>query len=781
MTPHPDSQPGPEPHDHTHGSEPPPGVAHGHGGADGAHAADRAPRTRQEAPVDHGGGVPRYDDLAETPPRPGGGEQQAEVADAAREALRESAGGAPAGHDAHAGHTMPEAPTGHGGHGGHDKHAGHSPEMFRAKFWGSLALTVGVLAFDEHFLGLIGLRLPSVPFADYVAPVLGTALYAYGGWPFLQGARRELGDRAPGMMTLIALGISVAFVYSLAVTLGLSAGMALWWELATLVTIMVLGHWIEMASAQQAGRALEHLAELVPDVAHRLVGGRAENVPVGSLAEGDHVLVRPGEQVPVDGAVAEGASSVNEAFLTGESRPVEKAVGAEVVAGSVNGEGALTVVVTRTGERTTLSQIRRLVEEAQGSRSRFQTLADRAAGWLFYIALVSGVATFAVWLALGATLDYAVVRAVTVLVMACPHALGLAIPLVVVNGTALAAKHGLLVRNREAFERARDVRVVAFDKTGTLTEGRHGLRAVYADPAGPSEDEALRLAAALEARSEHPLGAAIVGEAERRGLAVPPVEGFEVAAGRGVSGTVEGTAYRIGRPEWASESGGAFSDALRGGLAEAEARGESVVALTDGTRVLGLFALADRVRESAREAVTRLRAAGVEAVMITGDAEAVAQTVAADLGLTRVYARVLPADKAALIRSLREGTPGGHPSAVAFVGDGINDAPALLEADLGVAIGAGTNVAIESADVVLVKSDPLDAVRALALSRATYRKMVQNLFWATGYNVVALPLAAGVAAPWGVVLSPAVGAVFMTASTVIVAVNAVLLRRTRLD
>ena len=715
-------------------------------------------------------GVPRPDDLEPTPPRTGGGEQQAEVQDAAREALRQSAGGAPAGHDAHAAHAGHDAP------GGHGKHAGHSPEMFQRKFWGSLALTVGVLAFDEHFLGLVGLRPLGVPFAAYVAPVLGTALYAYGGWPFLQGARRELGDRAPGMMTLIALGISVAFVYSLAVVLGLSAGMALWWELATLVTIMVLGHWIEMASAQSAGRALEHLASLVPDVAHRLVGGRAEDVPVGSLAEGDHVLVRPGEQVPVDGAVTEGASSVNEAFLTGESRLVEKAVGAEVVAGSVNGEGALTVAVTRTGERTTLSQIRRLVEEAQGSRSRFQNLADRAAGWLFYIALVSGVATFAVWLLLGAALDYAVIRAVTVLVMACPHALGLAIPLVVVNGTALAAKHGLLVRNREAFERARDVRVVAFDKTGTLTEGRHGLRAVTVDPAFTlAEDDALRIAAALEARSEHPLGAAVVAEAERRGLAVPAVEGFEVSAGRGVSGTVEGAAVRIGRPEWAAETGAAFPDALTNALKEAEARGEGVVALMDGERVLGLFALADRVRESAREAVARLKAEGVEAVMITGDAEAVAQTVAAELGIARFHARVLPADKAALIRSLREG------GAVAFVGDGINDAPALLEADFGVAIGAGTNVAIESADVVLVKSDPLDVVRALALSRATYRKMVQNLFWATGYNVVALPLAAGVAAPWGVVLSPAVGAVFMTASTVIVAVNAVLLRRTRLD
>jgi len=705
------------------------------------------------------------------PLRPGGGEYQAQIEDAARDGLASDA------HASHDGHHAVDHGSDHGGdHGGHDKHAGHSPEMFRAKFWGSLALTVGVLAFDEHFLGLFGLRPLAVPFAAWIAPVLGTALYAYGGWPFLQGARRELGARAPGMMTLIALGISVAYFYSLAVTLGLSAGMALWWELATLVTIMVLGHWIEMASAQSASRALDHLASLVPDVAHRLVGGRVEDVPVSALREGDLVLVRPGEQVPVDGSVTEGASSVNEAFLTGESKLVEKEVGAEVVAGSVNGEGALTLSITRTGEQTTLSQIRRLVEEAQSSRSRFQNLADRAAGWLFYIALASGVATFVAWLVLGATLDYAVIRSVTVLVMACPHALGLAIPLVVVNGTALAAKHGLLVRNREAFERARNVRVVAFDKTGTLTEGQHGLRAVYADPSGggPSEDDALRLAAALEARSEHPLGAAIVDEAERRGLEVPAIEGFEVAAGRGVSGTVDGTAYRIGRPEWAAETGAAFPDVLRRGLAEAEGRGEGVVALMDGARVLGLFALADRVRQSAKEAVTRLRAEGVETVMITGDAEAVAQTVAADLGLTRYHARVLPADKAALIRTLREAGP------VAFVGDGINDAPALLEADLGVAIGAGTNVAIESADVVLVKDDPLDVVRALALSRATYRKMVQNLFWATGYNVVALPLAAGVLAPWGLVLSPAVGAVFMTASTVIVAVNAVLLRRTRL-
>jgi Cu2+-exporting ATPase len=610
-----------------------------------------------------------------------------------------------------------------------------------------------------------------------VPPILGAALYGYGGWPFLRGAVHELRDRAPGMMTLIALGISVAFFYSLAVTFGLSSGMALWWELATLVTIMVLGHWVEMASAQGAGRALEHLASLVPSTAHRLVadGGQAvEEVAVSELRAGDRVLVRPGEQVPVDGSVVEGASSMNEAFLTGESRPVPKEPGAEVVAGSVNGEGAMTVEVTRTGEATTLSQIQRLVEEAQASRSRFQNLADRAAGWLFYIALGAGTATFVVWLTLGAALDFSVVRTVTVLVMACPHALGLAIPLVVVNATGLSAKHGILVRNREAFERARDIRVVAFDKTGTLTEGRHGLRAVYVEP-GTDENEALRIASALEARSEHPLGQAIVEEAGQRGIAVPRVEGFEVAAGKGVSGTVDGAAYRIGRPEWAEEQGAALSDTLLQGLAEAEGRGESVVALVDGTRVLALFALADRVRDSAREAVVRLKAIGVEPVMMTGDAGAVARTVAGELGIERFHARVLPQDKARLVADLKRGGP------TAFVGDGINDAPALLEADLGVAIGAGTDVAIESADLVLIQDDPVDVVRALKLSRATYRKMVQNLFWATGYNAVALPLAAGVAFGAGLLLSPAVGAVFMSASTVIVAVNAVLLRRTRLD
>ncbi|MDQ3396566.1 MAG: heavy metal translocating P-type ATPase, partial [Deinococcota bacterium] len=587
------------------------------------------------------------------------------------------------------------------GHKGHDKHAGHSPEMFRNRFWLSLVLTVPILYFDMHFQEWFGYQAVQFPGAPWVQAILSVILYLYGGGVFIQGAWHELRARQPGMMSLIALAITVAFVYSLAVTLGLP-GMALYWELATLILIMVLGHWIEMASVQGAGKALEHLASLVPATAHKLVGNRTEEVSVSDLSEGDKILIRPGEQIPADGVVTDGASSVNEAFLTGESRPVAKEADDEVVAGAVNGEGALTVEVRRTGDQTTLSQIQRLVEEAQASRSRFQNLADRAAGWLAYIAVGAGTLTFIAWLVLGFDLNFAITRTVTVLVMACPHALGLAIPLVIVNATAMSAKNGILVRNREAFERARDLKIVAFDKTGTLTEGKFGVRGVYS--AGLSEEEALRLAAALEGRSEHPLAKAVVEEAEGRKLDIPPVSDFKVAAGRGVEGTVNGRSYLIGRPEWIGEQGLTLPTDLKRGLDEAEGRGESVIAMMDEGRVIALFALADKVRQSAREAVRQLKAAGVQPVMITGDAEAVAKTVAADLGITRYHARVLPENKAQLVKELKRGGP------TAFVGDGINDAPALLEADLGVAIGAGTNVAIESADLVLIEDDPLDVV-----------------------------------------------------------------------
>jgi Cu2+-exporting ATPase len=645
--------------------------------------------------------------------------------------------------------------------------------MFRSRFWFSLVLTLPILYFDAHFQQWFGYTAVQFPGVTLVQPLLSIALYLYGGGVFVQGAWRELKARQPGMMTLIGLAISVAFVYSLAISLGLLEGMPLYWELATLILIMLLGHWIEMASVQGASRALQHLASLVPATAYKLIGNRTKEVPVSELREGDRILIRPGAQIPADGMVVEGASSVNEAFLTGESRPVPKEEGSVVVAGAVNGEGALTVEVTRTGERTTLSQIQRLVEEAQASRSRFQNLADRAAAWLTLIALGAGTATLLAWLLLGFAPDFAITRMVTVMVIACPHALGLAIPLVIVNATAMSARNGILVRNREAFERARDLKVVAFDKTGTLTEGKFGVRAIYRTDL--VEEEALRLAVALEARSEHPLAKAVVEEAARRKLEIPAVQEFKVVAGKGVTGVVEGSSYRIGRPEWILEQGLKLPAALHEGLDEAEARGESVIALMDEKRVIALFALADKVRQSAKEAVRALRELGVQPVMITGDAEAVARTVASELGIERYHARVLPQDKAARVKELK------RLGQTAFVGDGINDAPALTEADLGVAIGAGTNVAIESADLVLIKDDPLAVTRALKLSKASYGKMIQNLLWATGYNVVALPLAAGVAYAWGILLSPAVGAILMSTSTVIVAINAMLLRRTRLS
>jgi Cu2+-exporting ATPase len=654
----------------------------------------------------------------------------------------------------------------------HDGHAGHSPEMFRDRFFFCLILTLPIVYESDVFQHWLGYQAVRFPGADWVAPVLAIAVYVYGGWVFVAGAWHELAARAPGMMTLVALAITVAFVYSLAVSLGL-AGMPFYWELATLVDVMLLGHWIEMLSIQGASRALEHLAALIPPVAHRVSGQVTEDLPVAELREGDVILIRPGEQIPADGVVVAGASSVNEAFLTGESRPVPKAQGDEMIAGAVNGEGALQVRVSRTGEATTLSQIMRLVQEAQASRSHFQGLADRAAYWLTIVAITVGTVTFAGWLTAGhRDLTFAVTRAVTVLVIACPHALGLAIPLVILIATTLSARNGILVRNREAFERARDLRVVAFDKTGTLTEGRFGVRAVQTE--GLTEVEALAVAASLEALSEHSLGRAILDEAANRHATLSSVEGFRAVPGKGVEGQIMGRIYRVGRPEWAEELGIALAATLRSAIGEAESRGETVIALMDDRNVLAVFALADRVRESAREAIRRLRAMRVVPVMITGDAEAVARTVAQELGIERYHARVLPQDKARIVRELRAGGP------TAFVGDGINDAPALLAADLGVAIGAGTNVAIESADLVLVENDPVDVVRAIAISRATYTKMVQNLFWATGYNVVAIPLAAGAASAWGLFLSPAVGALLMSLSTVVVAVNAMLMYRLKI-
>ena len=656
----------------------------------------------------------------------------------------------------------------HAGHVGHNKHAGHSPTMFKRRFFICLGLTLPILYLSPMLQGWFGYQSIQFPGSNWITPIIATIIYFYGGWVFLKGAWYEFHSKI-GMMTLVALAITVAFAYSVAVTLGLK-GDPFYWELATLVDVMLLGHWIEMASVQGASRALESLADLVPSIAHKQVNGQIEDVAVSALIEGDRILIRPGEQVPIDGEVIEGVSSVNEAFLTGESRPVTKREHDETVAGSVNGEGALTITVTRTGDKTTLSQIMRLVEEAQASKSQYQNLADRLAYWLTLISIGVATLTFVVWLSVGTGgLTFAINRAVSVLVITCPHALGLAIPLVVINATSMSAKHGVLVKNREAFERAKNIKTIAFDKTGTLTEGQFGVQHLYAE--GMSEGDALTIAASLESLSEHPLGKAIVTEASRRKSQLKKVTAFQAVPGQGVEGAIDGQQYRVGRPEWVAELKLQLSASLQAGLKEIESRGESAIVLFNDRQALAVFGLADQVREQSRRAIDKLHEMGIETVMITGDAEVVAKTVAADLNIDRYYARVLPQDKADLIRRLKADKP------TAFVGDGINDAPALSESDLGIAIGAGTNVAIESADLVLVKSDLLDVAYALKLATAAYSKMIQNLLWATGYNVIGIPLAAGIAYPLGVVLSPAVGALFMTISTVVVSINAMLLRR----
>jgi Cu2+-exporting ATPase len=658
----------------------------------------------------------------------------------------------------------------HESHEAHDRHAGHSVAMFRNRFWVSLALTVPILALGHMLPRLFGYEPLHVPGASWIVAALGIAVFAYGGWPFLQGAARELKDRLPGMMTLIALAICVAFLFSAAVTLGFP-GMPLWEELATLVAIMLLGHWLEMRSIRQAQGALGELAKLLPDHAARLHGEQIEEVAVSALRDGDLVLVRPGARVPADGVVRAGESSVDESMLTGESAPVKKRPGEKVVAGTVNAAGSLRVEVTGTGERTALAGIMRLVAKAQASRSRAQALADRAAAWLTWIALGAGAATLAAWLLAGAALAAAIERLVTVLVIACPHALGLAVPLVLAISTTLGARSGLLVRDRRGLEEARNLTTVVFDKTGTLTLGEHRVVALRSEI---PESEALRLAAAVERDAEHPVARAIVRSAEARGIPLPPASAFEILPGRGARAGVEGRSLAVGGPNLLA-SLGVDASSLKAFADEHAARGEGVVYLLEGKRLLAAFAVADAVRPESLEAVRRLHEANIEVVMMTGDARAVAEAVGRQLGIDTVLAQVLPQDKAAHIKRLQQ-----QGRRVAMVGDGVNDAPALVTADVGVAIGAGTGVAVEAGDIVLVRSDPRDVPRIINLSRATYRKMVQNLWWAAGYNIAAIPLAAGIAAPWGLVLSPAAGAVLMSASTIIVAVNAQLLRRARL-
>ncbi|MEO5964136.1 MAG: heavy metal translocating P-type ATPase [Candidatus Limnocylindrales bacterium] len=655
---------------------------------------------------------------------------------------------------------------------GHDKHAGHSVAMFRDKFWLSVVLTVPVVLLSHDVASWLGYEVPQIPGLDLVPAILGTVVFLYGGLVFLRGAVGELRDRQPGMMTLISLAIVVAFGTSWAGTLGLFE-IEIWWELATLITIMLLGHWLEMRSIAQASGALSALAELLPDTAERITATGSEPVPVQELLVGDIVLVRPGGRVPADGVIAEGSADVDESMITGESRSVGKQPGDRVVAGTVAAGGSLRVRVDAVGEQTALSGIMRMVAAAQASASRTQALADRAAALLFYVALLSGLVTLVTWWLLGDP-EGALLRTATVLVIACPHALGLAIPLVIAISTSLGARNGLLVKNRMALERARELDMVIFDKTGTLTRGEPALSGVIAAD-GTSEDEVLGLAAAVEGDSEHPLARAIVEAAAQRGVPVPTAGGFESLAGRGARATVGGRDVTVGGPRLRDERSWSLAPEIVAAADAWAADGRTVLFVAADGHVVGAVAVEDEIRPESAEAVAALHAMGVRVAMITGDSQAVADSVAKRLGIDEVAAQVLPADKANAVRRFQEGG-----RKVAMVGDGVNDAPALATADVGIAIGAGTDVAVESAGIVLVRSDPRDVVGAITLSKATYGKMIQNLVWATGYNVIAIPIAAGVLVPWGLDLPMAAGAVAMSLSTIIVAANAQLLRGIRL-
>ena len=652
-------------------------------------------------------------------------------------------------------------------------HTGHEG-MFRRRFWISLVLSIPVLIFSPTLQDWLGYTAPTFPGSQWVTPIFAVIVFLYGGVPFLQMAVPEVRNRKPGMMTLISLAISVAFVYSLA-SLFLPGQLGFFWELVTLIDIMLLGHWIEMRSVRQASGALNELAKLMPDTAERILpDGDTEEVPVTELEQGDLLLVRPGGSVPADAEIVEGESELNEAMITGESKPVHKEPGDEVIAGTINGDGSLRVRVTATGEDTALAGIMRLVEEAQQSKSETQILADRAAGWLFYVALGVAALTAVAWIiAVGFDVDV-IARVATVLVIACPHALGLAVPLVVAITTSMAARNGVLVRDRLALEEAREIDTIIFDKTGTLTEGRFGVVDI-ATVEGIGEEEALALTAAVEGDSEHTIAQGIRRAAEERELSLPEVSDFEAIKGRGVRVSRNGDTIHVGGPRLLEMLEIDVPESLVGLREEAQEKGQSVVYLVEEKDVLAAFALADVIRPESREVVDRLHDMGVEVAMLTGDSEAVARAVADELGIDQYFAEVLPEHKDKKVQQLQD-----EGKRVAMVGDGVNDAPALTRADVGIAIGSGTDVAVESAGIILVKSNPMDVVNVVELSQASYRKMIQNLWWAAGYNIVALPLAAGVLAPFGILLSPAVGALLMSLSTVIVAINAQLLRRVEL-
>lgn len=655
----------------------------------------------------------------------------------------------------------------------HDKHKGHSTNIFKAKFWTSLALSLPIVAYSDIAQRLLGYHAPAFPGSAYLPFALASIIFFYGGWIFIASAYRELRAKLPGMMTLIALAISVAYLYSVAMVF-IGGTDTLFWELATLITIMLLGHWLEMRAVAGAQSALKELSKLLPDQAEVVRNGKTEIIPLAELIKGDAVLVKPGGRIPADGIVNEGMSDVNESIATGESKPVSKNKGDAVIAGTTNGDGSLKIIVAKIGEETFLAGVMRLVAEAQSSKSRLQMLSDRAAYYLTIIAVVTGGVTLATWLVL-ADPAFAINRMVAVLVIACPHALGLAIPLVASISTTKAARNGFLVRRRLALEAARNIDVVLFDKTGTLTRGAFGIDTIVAEIPG-KEAGVLQYAASVNSHSEHPLAQAMVSEARRRNIQVLEAKSFQRIPGKGVKAEIGGAEVLVGSVSLAEERGIPCTGRIKTETDTLAEQGKTINIVIRGGRAIGAIALADVIREESREAIKTLHTMGVRTAMITGDSEDVAQWVAKELGIDEYFAKVLPEQKSATVKLLQ-----AQHQNVAMVGDGVNDAPALMQADLGIAIGAGTNVAIESAGIILVRNDPRDIAKIIRLSRLTYRKMIQNLFWATGYNVIAIPLAAGVLVSRGILLQPALAAILMSLSTMIVAVNAVMLRKATLD
>ena len=676
-------------------------------------------------------------------------------------------------HEAHAGHDMQMGHKDHAGHevhGGHVNHSGHE-QMFRQRFWVSLILTIPVLLFSQSVQNWLGFRMPEFPGSSWIVPIFSTIIFLYGGIPFIKMAIPEVSNNKPGMMSLISLAISVSFLYSLTTTF-FPLGESFYWELVTLIVVMLFGHWMEMRSVRKASSALDELAKLMPDTAELILkNGNTKTVKTADLKNDDLILIRPGENIPADGVVIEGESDVNEALITGESKPVKKIAGSSVIAGAINEVGSLRVSVTATGDNTALAGIMRLVEQAQLSKSNTQLLADKAAAWLFYGALIVAGLSAVLWtVAVGFNVEV-IKRVVTVLVTACPHALGLAIPLVVAISTAIGAENGILVRDRLALEEARKLDIIVFDKTGTLTEGKFGVVAIEtADE--KNKEKMLAVAAAVEGDSEHLIAKSFRSAAQNKNLKVPTATNFEAIKGKGIHAEVSGKPYYVGGPRLLEMLEAKLPEKLDIFTKSSGEKAQSVVYLLEDGNILAAFALADVVRKESKIAIRELHKMGIEVAMLTGDSQKVAAAVAEEIGIDRYFAEVLPEDKDQKIASLQK-----EGKRVAMVGDGVNDAPALIRANVGIAIGSGTDVAVESAGLILVKNNPLDIVRIIRLSKATYKKMIENLIWATAYNVLALPIAAGVLAPWGVLLSPAVGAIFMSLSTVIVAINAQFLKQ----